>query len=62
MDLAQEAKRASTLLQGRVLEQVQRHREGEVLIEFADGSRMFVNSTTSLELSITMPDESDAGQ
>ena len=60
MDLAKEANRASALLRGKVLEHLHRHRNGEVLIEFSDGSRLFVNSTAGLELSITLADQPGA--
>ena len=54
MTLEEEAKRASELLAGKVVETVWRHRLGEVVVQFTDGSRLSVEiSDTALELSIT---------
>ena len=55
--LRSEAARATELLRGRVVKQVWRHRAGEVGIEFADGTRLFVDSNEALELSISGVDE-----
>jgi len=44
MDLAEEAERLTQLLQGKTIAIVKRHRSSEVLLEFADGTRLFVNS------------------
>lgn len=52
-----EARRATDMLRGRVIKQVWRHRPGEVGIEFEDGARLIVDSSTALELSITGVDE-----
>ena len=54
MTLDEETTRATEMLRGKVVKRVVRHREGEVLIEFEDGARLFADSETSLELSITM--------
>ena len=52
--LSQEANRATESLAGKVVARVERHRASEVLIEFTDGTRLFVDGTTQgLELSIT---------
>lgn len=52
--LQQEAARATALLGGKVVAKIWRHREGEVGIEFTDGTRLFVDHTPSgVELSIT---------
>ena len=52
--LSQEAARATEALDGKVVARVERHRASEVLIEFTDGTRLFVDgSTQGLELSIT---------
>lgn len=54
MDLDAEAERASELLKGKVVACVKRFREGEVLVEFEDGSRRYVDrSEGGVELSIT---------
>jgi hypothetical protein len=42
------------MLTGKVVARVVRHRPGEVLIEFTDGTRFFADiSSDGLELSIT---------
>jgi hypothetical protein len=52
--LAEESARATEVLAGKVVARVVRHREGEVLVEFEDGTRLFVDRTASgVELSIT---------
>jgi len=52
--LEQEAKRATELLQGKVVSEIWRHREGEFGIRFTDGTRLFVDHTpTGVEVSIT---------
>ena len=48
-----ESERATEMLAGKVVARVVRHREAEVLIEFADGTRLFVDGGTTLDLSIT---------
>jgi hypothetical protein len=53
MSLADESERATALVAGKVVARVVRHREGEVLIEFTDGTRLFVDGAAALELSIT---------
>jgi len=46
--------RATEMLQGKTVARVIRHRPGEVVIEFADGTRVFVDRLEAgLELSIT---------
>ena len=52
-DLEAEAIRATEMLRGRVVRQVWRHRPGEIGLEFEDGTRLFVDSSSTLELSIT---------
>ena len=52
--LSREAKEATRLLRGKAVRVVRRHRTREVLVEFKDGTRLFVDGkTTGLELSIT---------
>jgi hypothetical protein len=52
--LASEAMRATTLLHGKVVDKVVRHRPGELLLEFNDGTRLFVDiAGSALEVSIT---------
>ena len=49
-----EAKRASDLLAGKCVRLVRRHRPGELLVEFTDGTRLFVDASRGeLELSVT---------
>ena len=53
VDLDEEAKRATELLKGKVVARVARHREGEVMVEFADGTRLYVDRRDDgIELSI----------
>jgi hypothetical protein len=56
MTLEEESERATALLHGKTILRVVRHRENQVLVEFEDGSRLFVDSQTPLELSVTTPD------
>jgi hypothetical protein len=51
--LQEESERATAMLAGKVVARVVRYREAEVLIEFADGTRLFVDGGTRLELSMT---------
>ena len=53
-DLQDEAARATEMLQGKTVARVIRNRPGEVLIEFQDGTRVFVDrSETGVKVSIT---------
>jgi len=49
------AKRASSLLKGKVVAKVFLPRDGEACVEFTDGTRLFVhiNGQSKLELSVT---------
>ena len=52
--LEDEAERASEMLLGKVVARVIRNRPTEVLLEFTDGTRLFVDrAADALELSIT---------
>lgn len=52
--LTKESELATKILVGKVVSHVVRHRESEVLIQFTDGTRLFVDGKNSLvELSIT---------
>ena len=52
--LSKESDRATAFLNGRIVKFVKRHRSNEVLVEFEDGTRLFVNAKSEpLELSIT---------
>jgi hypothetical protein len=54
VQLTSESSRATELLQGKVVARVIRHRETEVLVEFTDQSRLFIDrSHSGVELSIT---------
>lgn len=55
MTLDEEGERATALLRGKTVKRVLRVREQDVMVEFDDGSRLFADSETSLELSITLP-------
>ncbi len=52
--LEDEAERASEMLRGKVVARVVRHRTTELLVEFTDGTRPFVDrAADALELSIS---------
>jgi len=52
--LEAEAAIATDLLRGKVVAHVSRHRAEEVMVEFNDGTRLFVDSSSgAVELSIT---------
>ena len=52
--LEEEAARATEFLRGKTVLNVWRHRDGEVVIQFNDGTRFFASALNdSLELSIT---------
>lgn len=54
MPLEQQSTCATEILQGKVVARITRHRKTEVLIEFVDGTRLFVDqSNTGVELSIS---------
>ncbi len=49
-----EAARATEMLRGKTVWTVWRHRQGEVTVQFTDGTRLFVDHTSDgVELSIT---------
>lgn len=53
-DLKDEAEKLTALLCGKRVKLVRRHRPEEVLIEFDDGTRLFVNKVAhGIELSVT---------
>jgi len=59
--LSKEAERATALLRGKEVATVWRHRKGEVGIEFADGTRLFVDGKgEGIELSITTEREEES--
>jgi hypothetical protein len=52
--LVSEESKATELLSGKVVSRIIRNRESEVLVEFTDGTRLFIDKSNSgLELSIT---------
>ncbi len=54
MTLEEEQARASEMLEDKIVRMVVRHRSQEVLIEFTDGNRLFIDSDKGvLDLSIT---------
>lgn len=62
--LIDEAERVTAMLAGKVVRTVWRHREGELGIEFEDGTRLFAEVThgSQIELSITGgPEPVDGG-
>lgn len=60
-ELEAEGEKATSLLAGRVVNVVRCHSENEVLVEFTDGARLFVDKKgKSLEISITGATSRDA--
>ena len=52
--LEEEARKATELLQGKIVAKVWRHRDKEIGIEFTDGTRLFIDhQPNELEISIT---------
>jgi hypothetical protein len=52
--LRDEADRLTHLLRGKAIKQAKRHRKGEILLEFDDGTRRFVDMVAEgLEISVT---------
>lgn len=51
--LDDEADKIAALLFEKRVRGIKRHRDGEILIEFDDGTRFFINSQSNLEFSIT---------
>lgn len=53
-DLEREGQRLTELLAGKTIKAAKRHRETEIVLEFLDGARLFVDWTQkALEISIT---------
>ncbi|MCB0987994.1 MAG: hypothetical protein H6519_04540 [Microthrixaceae bacterium] len=53
-DLKDEEQRLQSLIADKVVAQVRRHRANELMLEFSDGSRLFVNvAGQDLDLSVT---------
>jgi RNA:NAD 2'-phosphotransferase (TPT1/KptA family) len=59
--LADDADRATKLLTGKTISLIWRHRANEVGIEFSDGTRLFINASEALDLSITTGKEKEKG-
>jgi hypothetical protein len=54
LNLDDEGDRLTQFLRGKTVKVIRRHRPAEVLIEFDDGTRLFVNNVSAgLEFSIT---------
>jgi hypothetical protein len=54
-ELEDEAAKLTDLIRGKTVKIVRRHRSREVLIEFDNGTRLFVNATPDgLEFSVTV--------
>ena len=61
MELEEQAKRATDMLAGKVVSRVVRAHEGEVLVEFEDGTRLFVDrNQTGVEISYHRRDSVEA--
>jgi hypothetical protein len=59
MTLDEEEQRATEMLRGKTVKVVRRHRAAEVMIEFSDETRHYVDARGSVELSITGDFEDD---
>ncbi len=58
--LKKEEKRATKLLKGKIVKKIWRHRKEEVVVDFEDGTRFFIDWRESeLDLSITGNFEED---
>lgn len=57
MDLEQEGLRLTELLKELKVESCYRHKANEVVVVFSDGTRLFMDSSDSIEISITGADE-----
>ena len=54
MTLEDESSKATEMLKGKTVAEILRHRKGEVVIKFADGTTFFIDQTPDgLDLSIT---------
>ena len=54
MNLEQEAEKITELLQGKSVSVVWRHRRNEVVIQFTDGTRLFIDGKDApLDVSVT---------
>jgi hypothetical protein len=54
MKLEEEAAAVTRLLAGKVVRIIRRHRDAELLVEFTDGARLFIDGKLDgLELSVT---------
>ena len=54
MTLEEEERRATEMLAGKIVSTVARHSSSEVMIEFSDGTRLYVDGMAGgVELSIT---------
>ena len=52
--LKNESRRATRLLKGKVVQSVRRSKVGELMLQFTDGARLYIDVTgTEMELSIT---------
>jgi hypothetical protein len=56
MTLAQEAARAQRLLSGKRVAQVRRHRASEIILEFSDGTRLFIDGRDKAEIELSITD------
>ncbi|MBU2569646.1 MAG: hypothetical protein KJ725_06320 [Gammaproteobacteria bacterium] len=54
--LESEAERMTQLLKGKTVKLCARHEPGELAIIFKDGTRLFINSKSKLDFSITGDD------
>ncbi|HEY0311583.1 MAG TPA: hypothetical protein VGC56_03725 [Allosphingosinicella sp.] len=53
MTVEDEERRATEMLSGKTVKVVRRHRAAEVMIEFSDNTRLFVDAACPIKLSIT---------
>ena len=53
LTLGQQGRRATRMLRGKAVAKIRRRRSREVMLEFQDGTRLYVDSASAVELSIT---------
>lgn len=53
LELEKQGQRMTELLQGLTITLCHRHKPNEVVIEFSNGTRLFIDSPETIEVSIT---------
>ncbi|NRA73108.1 MAG: hypothetical protein HRU24_19125 [Gammaproteobacteria bacterium] len=53
LELEEQAKQLTGLLKGNAVHECIRNEDGEILVKFTNGMRLFINAETPLDLSVT---------